>query len=123
MRSLLPYVLVLGLCSACHAPVTITTPQGQTAYKADQVVVRVNELMNTAIQANAGNALPTDTTRTIVEFCVGADKTLAAAPAGWQASVQAAWLATKPKLAGITNPAVVAAMSAVDVVLAVAGGA
>ena len=77
---LLACALALGSWG-CAAPVTVVTPQGQLAYKADQVVVRVNELMNAAIAANTANALPTDTTRTIVTFCVAADKTLAEAPA------------------------------------------
>lgn len=108
-----------GAGVACHAPVTITTPQGKAAYTADQIVVRVNELQNAAIKAEAGGALPTATTRTIVEFAVAADKTLAATPAGGAATVAVAWQQTKLKLAGVSNPAILAAMSAVDVVLGV----
>lgn len=119
--------LLLVLClslSACAAPVTITTPQGKVAYTADQIVLRVNELQNAAIAANATvpPSLPTATTRIIVEFCVSADKTLAATPAGWQATLATGWNAAKAKIGTPSNPAIVSAMSALDVVLAAFGG-
>lgn len=107
------------LTLACAAPVTVTTPQGRAAYTADQVVVRVNELMHAAIRANAGGGLPEPTTRTIVEWAVATDKVLATAPAGWQALVAASWDTAKRKIGTPANPAIVAAMSAVDVVLGV----
>lgn len=114
------FVLLLA-CSTvtCSPPKTIQTAQGKTAYSADQVAVRVNELENTAIQANAGGGLPVQTTRTIVDFCVTADQTLAQTPSGWLASVTMLWQATKARLPPVSNPALVAAMSAVDVVLGV----
>ena len=83
MKHVLLVLLLLSM-PACHAPVTITTPQGQAAYTADQVAVRVNELQNAAIAAEANGGLPTATTRTIVSFAVSGDKILAQAPAGWQ---------------------------------------
>lgn len=111
--------VLLLVTPGCHAPVTITTPQGQAAFKADQVVVRVNELQSAAIKAEAGGGLSTSLTRVIVTFAVGADKTLAAAPDGWQSAVRAAWLDAKKQLLTVTNPAVLAAMGAVDLVLGV----
>lgn len=124
VRKLPVVILACGLALGaygCAAPVTVVTPQGQVAYKADQIVVRVNELMNAAISANAANALPTDTTRIIVEFCVSADKTLAATATGWQQTVSTAWAQAKAKLPPISNPAIASAISAVDVVLASVG--
>lgn len=118
MRTL-ALVLVLLITPACHAPVTITTQQGKVAYSADQVALRVNELQNAAIAANAAGNLPTNTTRTIVQFCVTADQTLAATPTGWAASLSTAWAGVKAQLPPISNPAIVAAMGAVDVVLGV----
>lgn len=110
--------LVFLLAGAgCAPPVTVVTPQGRTAYNADQVVVRVNELMNAAIAANANAALPTDQTRTIVQFCVTADQTLAATPAGWPTTLRTAWTSTKAQLPAVQNLVVVAAMRAVDVVM------
>lgn len=118
MKYLIPFVLALTL-AGCAPPATVVTPQGQIAFKADQVVVRVNELMNASIAANAAvpPALDTNTTRTIVTWCIAADQTLAATPTGWQATLQTGWTATKGKLPAITNPAILAAISAVDVVL------
>lgn len=113
----LPLVLLAAAVltfSACHAPVTITTPQGHAAYTADQIVVRVNELQNAAIAANQQQALPLATTRAIVEFCVGADKTLAALPSGWQASLLAAWTSTKASLPPTSNVAISSALALVE---------
>ncbi len=114
--------IALTVTSACHAPVSVTTPQGKAAYTADQVVLRINELENAAITAQAQGQIPLATTRTIVEFCVSADKTLAVAPAGWPAIIATAWAQTKAQLPPITNSLVQSAMNAVDVVLAVEGG-
>lgn len=109
--------LTLPWLMGCHAPVTVTTPQGRAAYTADQVAVRINELQNAAIAAQQQGQLPTATTRTIVQFCVGADATLAQVPAGWVVSLQTAWATTKANLPAMTNPAVTAALAAVDVVI------
>ena len=106
-----------GTVCACYAcapkPVTITTPAGATAFTADAAVVRVNELMNAAIAANNSNALDTKTTRQIVTFCVDADQVLAKTPAGWQASVKAAWAVAKPTIS-TTNQTITLALAAVD---------
>lgn len=110
-------VACLFLMPACAPPVSVVTPQGQAAYKADQIVTRVNELQNAAIAANTSQQLSTDATRLIVEFCVGADKTLAQTPNGWQATVTIGWASLKASLPVITNPAVLAAIGAVDVLL------
>ncbi len=104
--------------SNCTPPPTIVTPQGKTAYTADQIAIRVNELEAAAIQANATGGLPVATTRIVVKFTVSADKILKDVPSGWQTAVATAWTQTKQQLAGVTNPNVVAAISAVDLVLA-----
>jgi hypothetical protein len=46
-------VAILSSIVACHAPVTIVTPQGQAAYTADQLVLDVTALGQTAINLNA----------------------------------------------------------------------
>jgi hypothetical protein len=115
--------LTTVLTPGCHAPVSVTTPQGKVAYTADQIAIRIGELQNAAIQANASNGLSTDTTRIIVQFSVDANRVLAATPSGWQATVAQLWTATKNRLGpGIfTNTAIAAAVSAVDTVLAAFG--
>ena len=124
MKRLIPVLCAIILWTGCAAPATIVTPQGQAAYTADQIVTRINELQNVAIAAEQAKSVPTDTVRVIVSFCVGADKTLAAVPSGWQATVYQAWQASKNQIppAQLANPAIVAAVSAVDVALAAIGG-
>ena len=127
----LKYLVALVFCasvvsgfsvsSACnHAPPTLS-PQGQVAFTADQAVVRVNELMNAAIQANATGGLDTPTTRVIMTFAVDADAVLAKTPNGWIATVQATWAKAKadPRVAVIapTSP-VGLLLAAADVAIA-----
>lgn len=107
----LPLLLTLLACPP--KPITITTPQGAAAFTADAAVVRVNELMNAAIQANANGALDTPTTRIIVTFAVDADTVLAKTPSGWQATVKASWALAKPNIT-TTNPTVLLAIAAAD---------
>lgn len=118
---LLACVLSFGAVAlpAClpHTPPTITTPQGQTAFKADQVVLRVNEFQNTVIALNASGEVPLDTARTLIQFCVGANRVLAATPLGWQTALITLWFQTKTNLPPQTNPALIAAMSTVDAVI------
>lgn len=116
MKQLLLILLLCGAAGCAHPP-TFQSPIGQHAYTADQISLRVNELQSAAIAANSNGGLPTGTTRMIVEFAVAADKTLAAVPNGWQATLRAAWAETKTKAGAITDPVVAAAMGAVDVIL------
>ena len=88
MRTLV-HALVLGLvalCLAvpqagCGAKPTFATPKAQVIYTADQVSIRVNELQNAAINAEAHQGLPTERARDIVEWYVANNKILATAPA------------------------------------------
>lgn len=114
--------LVLLATPACHAPVTVTTPQGKAAWTADQVAVRVNELGKAVIDAQAQNQIPLATARDLIQFCSSADKTLAAAPAGWQATVGKAWAEVKAKLPATLSPLVQSAVNVVDTALAATGG-
>lgn len=109
-------ILLVVLSTAACAPKPLTlTPAGQTAFTADQAVVRVNELMNAAIQANASGALDTPTTRIIVSFAVDADAVLAKTPDGWKATIKAAWAQAKPTLSAIpANSTVALALAAAD---------
>jgi len=111
--------VVLALVACAGNQTANLSPAGHVAYTADQIAVRVNELQNAAIQAEASGALSTDTTRQIVQFALAANNTLATTPEGWPATITSAWISLKQVLPPITNPAVAAALSAVDVVLAV----
>lgn len=112
-------ILLFSLAPACAPKPPNLTPAGQAAYTADQVAVRVNELLNATIAAESQGLLPTPQARTIIRFVAAAEPTLRAAPAGWAATLQTAWRGTKTQLPTITNPAIIAAMAAVDVVLGV----
>lgn len=91
----LPFLVLLA---SCHAPLTVTTPQGKTAYTADQVVQRLGEFQNAAIQANSTGGLDTPTTKLIVQYVVATTQTLKATPAGYIKTVQAGWTAFLPTL-------------------------
>lgn len=121
---LLPLLFVLTLPGlACHPKVTGATPVATAALAADAVVIRVNELQATVIQACGPaptcqpGSLDTNLARTIVQTCMDLRTTLKAVPAGWQATVRTAWNQAKPKFAAVTNPAIVAAIAAVDAVI------
>lgn len=116
-------IICIALASgACSRPATIVTPQGRAAFTADQIVLRLTELERAAIQANAAGGLDVNTTRLIVRFTVSAERTMQQAPQGWQPTVIAAWNEVKRALPPIGNPAITAALTAIDLVLAAVGG-
>lgn len=98
---------------ACHAPVTITTPAGQSAYKADQVIQRLQEVSNVVMAdtgTQPGQIKPKDAF-TIIEWISGDDqhvdaKTGKVSPTlgvaqlvastsgqGWKVAAKAGWVA------------------------------
>lgn len=103
---------------SCAKTAPNLTPVGQHAYTADQVAMRVQELQRAAIDAEATKALPTATTRVIVQFTVAAAATLKSVPDGWPAALAAAWTSAKQQIGAVPNPLIAAAMSALDVVIA-----
>lgn len=114
MKYTAAFLLVLTLAGC--APKTITTAPGQIAFTADQVVVRVNELQNAAIQANTNKALDDATTRVIVNWAIAADTTLKTTPSGWQATLKSGWLAVKPQIP-VNNPTLAITVGAVDALI------
>lgn len=74
-------ILILALAgspflAACHPPVTIVTEPGKAAYRADQVLLRLQEISN-VVKADTGtqpsNVRPRDAF-TIIEWISGDDK-------------------------------------------------
>lgn len=116
--------LILALTLACSAvtlhactrPVTIVTPEGQRAYAADQIVLRVGELQNVAIQMNTSGILDINTTRTIMNWSINAATILKTLPSGWRLTLQQSWIVAKMEI-HTTNSAVQSAMAAIDAVL------
>lgn len=120
----LPLVCLLVFSApACNKKVTGATPIAQAAITADAVVIRVNELQAATIQycgpapTCAPGTIDTQLARQIVETSIALRQTLKAVPSGWQATVKQAWAQARPKFASVQNPAIVAALSAVDLVI------
>jgi len=108
--------------SACHHPLTIVTPAGQTAWTKDQVAVRINEIETSTIQAAGTGGMPMATARQIVRFTVGADRILQASDNGWKPALIAAWVEAKKSIPVSTNHAVTTAIAGIDLVIAAIGG-
>ena len=102
----------------CATPVSVQTPAGKTAYTADQIVKRVDELQNATIQANQSKAIPDATAVMIVKFCVSAAQTLKATPAGWQQTVIVAWGELKKALLTTDAAKLSVYLSTVDLAIA-----
>lgn len=121
-RLIVAFSLGLALFSpACaHGKVTPETPVAAAALKADAVVIRVNELQSTVIDACGPatecqpGSLPTATARAIVQTCIDLRTTLKAVSAGWQATVKTAWAQAQSRFVSVTNPAVLAALALVQ---------
>lgn len=118
---LLACVLASGMACASHQ--VGATPKASAALKADAVVIRINELQAATIQAcGAGptcqpNSLSTALARDIVQTAIDIRSTAKAVPAGWQATVRAAWTQARPRFRTVTNPAILAALAGVDALL------
>lgn len=100
-RVLLPFVLFSALSSAaCKPPASIQTEPGRQAWYASQVLQRVSEVQNIAIQLNSTTppTLSTNTTRIIVQFCVSSAKVLKEMPQGWAKVVLAAFNEAKAQI-------------------------
>jgi len=115
----LPLLFVLG----CAPNVTPENPSAAKAIAADAVVSRVNELQAATIQycgpapQCATGTIDTALARQIVQTSIDLRATLKAVPDGWQQTVKAAWATARPKFATVTNPAIVAALAAVDLAI------
>lgn len=115
----------IGTAPGCATHVTGDTPIAASALKADAVVIRINELQATVIQICgpqpqcAPGGISTALARDLVQTCIDARTTLKRVPAGWQATVKAAWQQARPRFAGVTDVAILAALSAVDATMEV----
>lgn len=87
-------------CAGHSQPVTAT---GKAAFAADQVVLRLAELQNAAIDANTRGTLADGPAIQIVRFTVGGARIAKASPGGWRASIVTAWAAVKSHLPALTG--------------------
>lgn len=124
MKHLRILILVLALSvpaatlPACHAPVTVVTPEGKAAFRAHQVVLCLNDLQAAVIQAEETGGLPRSTAKTILTFTVAANRVLKEIPDGWEQTVMTLWVEARKQIPTSTNALVTAALNSVDVVLA-----
>lgn len=123
LAGVLALVALLGTSpglAGCAKKTTGATPTAEAAIVADSIVIRVNELQATVIQACGSgptcqpNSLSTMLARDLVQTCIELRTTLKAVPAGWQATVKTAWQQARPRFAGVTNSAILVALAAVD---------
>lgn len=104
MKRLRMFALIITLAMAvpvlpaCHAPVTVVTPEGKAAFTANEVLIRVERLQDAVIAAQKNGALTTDIARTIVFATVNIADISEAATQGWQATARQAWLQAKTDL-------------------------
>lgn len=106
-------IIALLLISACAAK-TYETDKARQADKANEIVLRVNELQRAAISANASGAVDVNTTTIIVQFTVDANVILKTIPNGWQATLRTSWTTAKSKFPPNLNLAVKASVDLVD---------
>lgn len=103
----LALLTVIGAC----AKVTPETPKAAAAIKADEVVLRINELQAATIAACwpdgvqkpecAPGGISTTASREIVKAAIDIRMVAKAVPTGWQAAVKAAWVQAKPRIVAL----------------------
>lgn len=124
-RLALVVVLLAGSAACGHPNQTPATPRAAALIRADDVVLRVNELQATIIEwcaAGTGatcqpGTIDTALARRLVSACLDVRRVARSAVDGWPAAVRTAWATAKTKFAGIANPLVVAAVAAVDALI------
>ncbi len=120
-RILLALALALAILPGCASKkLTPETPVAAAALKADAVVIRVNELQASVIEACGPapecqpNSIPTATAREAVKAMIDIRTVLRTTPAGWQATVKSTWAQVKQRLGSVTNPAILSAVALVN---------
>ena len=116
----LALVVVALAAPACHAPTSIQTQAGKTAYTADQVLQRVGEFQTAVIDGQIANKITVSDARALVAWTVDVAQILKATPSGWQVTVTASWNAIRPQAQAI--PAIAPYVSTLDLVIATLGG-
>ncbi len=85
-------------CLGLTPPPTLQSPQAKAAWTADQVLTRVEELQNTAIDLNLTGKLSDATADAIVTWTGTSARSLKKAPQGWVAALGPTWATLKTKI-------------------------
>lgn len=107
MKRLRTWFLVAVLATAvpvlpaCHAPVTVVTPEGKAAFTANEILTRVERLQDAAVAAQKNGSLATERARTIVFAAVQIAEIADAATKGWEATARQAWAQAKAEVADL----------------------
>lgn len=119
----IPLLVLLGgphilTASGCAPKSANLDPVSQKVYTANEIVERLINLQNAAIQAHAQKQIDTNTARIIVLFTVDAARVLKETPGGWQPQVSAAWSAVKRDVPAASVPQLQVYWVAIDAVIA-----
>jgi hypothetical protein len=116
--------LALFVVGCANKTVTPATPKAADALKADAIVLRVNELQATVIEAcgpglecQAGGGIETGMARSIVQASIDVRGVLRRLPDGWRATVKQTWATLHEKLVMPTSSAIAMALSFVDALI------
>ena len=110
-------VCLFALVVVSCAPKSVVTPEGQRAWTATEVLVRVHELQQAAIQANSDKALSDADAIVVVKFTTSAAATLKQAPVGWPTTVKAGWAQVKANISAAGNKTLSLVFGIIDGVL------
>lgn len=118
VRALAVVYVVIGLAalttSCVHPPATVTTPEGQRAFNADQIVQRLGEFQSAVIDLSRAGKIKLEDARIIVAWVSG-DKNatppvtgvidiLRAYPAsGPTGLVNASWQTARPRVVAVPD--------------------
>ena len=120
-------IVACAMLSACPPP-SLQTPQGRTAYTANQVAIAIGTLQDAVMAAHSTKdldgrpLLSTSTTRKVMSFSLDALDILDKTPDGWQATVRIAYLRLKDELGDADREKLATPLKAVDAVLEVLPG-
>lgn len=128
---ILSFALVIGLAlpllAACpKAPASVVTPQGRAAFKADQVLARIENLEDVVIRAGTPDAaghrvISKADADLIVGFCKDAALVIRQTPDGWLAAVRVLWDRAAARIPPADLPAVQGYVLMISVLLEGAG--
>jgi hypothetical protein len=112
--------LYFAIIAACHPPVSLVTPEGQAAWKADQVLTRVEELQNVAIDANTQKSMSDADAINVVQWTRAATVTLKAYASGdWRGLLKPGYVQFKAHISQSAKDKLKTYLTVFDAILGV----